>query len=276
MITPEKVEQWIKEGKEITFSLLPNKSKLQDSSLTLQPFRDNLGKPVGRTWYEKLSREQEESGKYFPTGDSRVVIKNGFSMNLADSDIAADFKWVAYSPQLVDGIKSGKNNRQAQFYIEMPEEEAKEELSINRKKIKAAQYVEECTASMLSNVALLLGLNHTVPETMLRNDLVKIAMSDNARTDGYKGYQRIIAAFEDNLQRAKIMVLRGLEKNIFKREDGHYWYTPEGEESKRIGFNMDEAAEWLSLDKNAVFFRSVSEALDPEYAPKTRGRKKTE
>lgn len=276
MIAPEKVEQWIKEGKEITFSLLPNKSKLQDSSLILQPFRDSLGKPVSKTWYERISREQEESGKYFPTGNSRVVIKNGFSMDLKNPDIAADFRWAAHAPQLVESIRSGKSIKAAQFYIEMPEEEAQEELSINRKKIKAAQYVENCTGAMLKNVALLLGLNHTVPETMLRNDLVKLAMSDNARTDGYKGYQRIIGAFEDNLQRAKIMILRGLENNIFKREDGHYWYTPEGEESKRIGFNIDEAAEWLSLDKNAVFFRSVSEALDPEYSPKARARKKVE
>lgn len=273
MIPESKVNLWIKQGKEITFSILPSKAKLQDSKVTLQPFKDLDGKPARRSWYERVSREQEESGKYFPTSTSSITIKNGFTIDLSDEDAQKDFRWAACAPEIVESIKAGKGKKRAQFYVEMPEEEAQEELTIYRQKLKAAGYIEECTASMLKNVAMLLGLNTSVSESILRNDLMKLAMNDTYNSQGYKGYQRIVAAFEDDLQRAKIMVHRGLESGIFKREDGHYWYTPEGEEAKRIGFNIDEASEWLSLEKNSVFFRAISEALDPEYSPKKSTRK---
>lgn len=150
MLELEQLENGDSQDKIITL-----KAVFKSGKYTVQPARNPK-----TGWFHgvpRLSEDQKKTLKYFATPDSKIVLEDGFQINLNDEVDKANWEWLKVLPCIAASFELAQSQPSAMFYVYIPGREAK--ISNKRAEVRyeATKFIMEDAPENLEDRALLLG-----------------------------------------------------------------------------------------------------------------------
>lgn len=167
----------------------------------------------------KLSLEEQASDEYFPTPDSRITLKEGLVFDLDNPVDLKDWNWVMYSSCLAANRSQTTSDRNALFFVEMPDYQAKRKVSKYKTKAKAFAHLEHLEVSTKREMAKLLGASILgMSESQVESYLYREADSD-------AGAKRIIELAESDDFFYRTIISDGITKGVIYRQNNAWYYS---------------------------------------------------
>jgi len=213
---------------------------------------DSMGDPI-------LSREEKESGEWFPKSTDTMLLEEGLTFDLSNDRERKIWNWVKHHPKIANSWEEAQRSPNAEFYVYIPEKEAKKTISKATQRYTAAKYIMEDSNERHYNVAKLLrnnmdGQNHTE----VLEYLLSVAESNP---------EKVINIYKDSNMKTKIFLLDALSKNVIDYSNGVYSYKTE-----TLGLDESQAVEWLKDSSNKKIVDLISKEV---YPSTTRSKTKT-
>ena len=236
------------------------KSVFKQGKTTVQPVRDSTG------WYkgvERLSEDQKKSRTHWAEPESKYVLKDGTTFDLAKEDMRITWEWVRHSPCVCETYEEVQMTPGAEFYVYREGQEAEKSLSRKELKFRAQELVMKDNSSNYPLRTKLLGVNMDAEHLNV--------LKDYLLGEAEKEPQRVISIYESHDLSFRLLLLKAMDKNIIQidSQSGIYTYG-----NTVLGMTEDSAIHWMQDSSNKNLVTLLEQEANPEYFAKEEAKAK--
>lgn len=229
-------------------------------SVTCRPLQDKSGKLwTGQGeygYYELLTEDDKRKLPFIFDYETKVVIEDGKTLNLADPFDAALWKWLQKHPYIALDKSLGGKDRDKVYYVANERKEAKERIDKSAKIDEARPAVRKLSQQDQVRIAKALGLESAAvfsPEQILDWLLNKATTSPEA-----------VLSVIDPANKAKVnaaVFVKDIVKwKVIERErDGIYYFG--GKDGVNIGHTEEMVVNYLIDPQNAERVKAMKAML---------------
>ncbi len=250
------------ENAPITDQIITLRCVYKITEVRIYPVKDkNTGrllgnvKPVDANGDIILSLEERASGQYFAKATDSVLLKDGYTLNLADPYDKATWEWLKHSKKIAMSLEDAAKTPSAEFYVFMPEVEAAKSVSVSKSKAKAFQFVVESSTERNYQVCRLLGHRMDgLPYTQVEEFLFSLCETNP---------KKIIETFTDSKMKTRLFLMDALDKNVIVFINNIFMYK-----TQPLGTDEDYVISWLQDPANITLVTMIKDELYPQYMAK--------
>lgn len=232
------------EKEKIIFRALRPKTQ---QGVRVSPCADKTGKLYtgqGESGYfEDLTEEDKKKLAVVIDFNTTLLIEDGTIMRIAtDKTDASNWKWVQKHPYIIEDRHTSTSNRDAVFYVENLEVEARQRVSKDKTITMAKAAIYEASASALALAAR--TLNHPKPESFSQEMITDWLLGQAERSPSM-----VIAALDtkNKAQNAALSLFNDLKRHsVVVNYKGIY--KVENSDGITLGHSEDSVVEFI-LDK---------------------------
>lgn len=216
-------------------------------------------------FYENLSQHEKDDMAYVITPETYVQIHDGKVLNLENPIDNDNWKWMQKHPYVVMDRRKATSSRDARFYIENKEAEAKELISKDKLITDAKTAMYNASSEMLNVVAKAFG--HPSPEGFSSEEIYRFLIdiiqdTPQAVIDSFSPEKRAetnVRSLFTDLQRYKIII----------KSRGSYYFG--GEHGIHLGRSEEELVDFLLDDDNKSTVDAMTAQLNEKLIIEVNG-----
>ncbi|MCK5788372.1 MAG: hypothetical protein KAH32_05210 [Chlamydiia bacterium] len=223
----------------------------KEAKMKLQPTKDERnGRYKGIE--TNLSDMEKMKRGYTPEISSSIVIKDGVTFDLNDTQDLADWLWVKHSIHIAKDFDAAQSDPRAWYYVHSPGKESRKKLSEMKEELDILTKIMDDTEQNLFNRVRLLGIDMTgQPLSDVREYLMSAAKNIKRR-------KSVIDLYESEDISLKLMLYHGLDKEIISYDGFIYKYG-----NIMLGTTEDLALAYLSNSLNVGVVKEIENSIYP-------------